>query len=198
MHALTWLLFESPLALSAVLALVLFVLLIYWRRGGRGRYLLIGTGFAVVLLVLQSVVETRREHAGRLLKRIERDLVASRSEALSEALATDFDAGEGLDRPAFLDLVDHQLAQIRIRWLDRLGLNVQQSTGESFTVLVSYRADVSWHQFVGSVPSEWSITFGRRGDPWQITTIRPLSIAGDRVAGWHFVVNRGRPRPGRV
>jgi|GEM_PF-1002172 len=192
MPTVTWLMFESPLALSAVLGLLLFGLLAYWRRGGRGRYALVGLGVTVVLLTLQGLVVTRREHADRILRSIEKELVASRVDALAAALAEDFDAGAGLDRQAFLDLVDQQLARVRIRWLDRMGLRVRESERESFNVVASYRADVDWREFAGSIPSEWLITFGRRAKRWQITAIRPLSLAGEENVGWGFVDRASR------
>ena len=86
MEWVTWLLFESVAALGSVLGLVLFALLVHWRRSGQVRPLLLGLGVAAALLLVQVLVVTRREHAGRILAAIERDIVAARTAALEAAL----------------------------------------------------------------------------------------------------------------
>jgi hypothetical protein len=174
---LNWLLFESLPALGAVLGVVLFVLLVHWRRTRRGRPALIGLVVAVVLLAVQALVVTRREHAERILGLIEKDLVASRTVALAAALAPDFDAG-GLDRDGFLAYVRQQLQLVKVRWLDRWALQMEESGGDRFVASATYLADVSGEGYVGSTESRWALTFVRTSDGWKIAAVRPLHVAG--------------------
>lgn len=193
---LTWLLLESRPALLVLVTLALFALLIYWRRTGRGRPLWVGLALAGGLVVIQELVVTRREHAGRMLHAIEQDLLASRTTALEAALADDFDAGEDLDRAAFLAYVRAHLEVIHIRWLDRLRLRVVASAGGEFAVLVSYHADVTGFLATGAVISEWRLHFAWREPRWRITHIRPVSFAGETRVSWRGL-DRARPRQDR-
>lgn len=193
---LTWLLFESRPALATVLGVALFVLLVYWRRTGRGRPLWIGLALAGGLVVVQELVVTRREQAGRMLHAIEQDLLASRTTALESLLAEDFDAGEDLDRAAFLALVRAHLEIIRFRWLDRLRLRVVERAGGEFGVLVNYRADVVGFLSTGAMLSEWRLRFAWREQRWQITHIHPVSFAGETGLSWRSL-DRSHPRQGR-
>lgn len=180
---LTWFLFESLAALGAVLGLVLFVLLVYWRRSGRRRPLLVGLAAAAVLLTVQGLVVTQREHAGRILVPIEKDLLASRTGALAAALAPDFDAA-GMDRDAFVQYVSRQLQRLKIRWLDRWALFLVESDAERFVVSATYSADVAGGNFTGNVRSVWSLTFVRRSDGWKIANIRPLHVGSVDDPTW--------------
>jgi len=193
---LTWLLLESRPALLTLLTPALFALLIHWRRSGRGRPLWIGLALAGGLIAAQELVVTRREHAGRVLHGIEQDLVASRTTALEAALADDFDAGEDLDRAAFLAYVRAHLEVIHIRWLDRLRLRVVAGAGREFAVLVSYHADVTGFLSTGAIISEWRLHFAWREQRWQITHIRPVHFAGETRVSWRSL-DRARARQDR-
>lgn len=182
MDWLVWLLFESPGALAAVLGTALFVLLVYWRRRGRARPLLVGLAVAVVLLVVQALVTTRREHAGRILAAVEADIVQARTDALAEALAADF-AASGMDRAAFLAYVRGKMEVVDVRWLDRQSLRVEQSGGARFAVSVGYLADAAG-EYGGSIPSRWWIEFARTPAGWRIVHIRCLRLAWLEAPTW--------------
>ena len=189
---LTWFLFESVAALGAVLGVVLFVLLVYWRRTGQSRPLLVGLGVALTLLVIQALVVTQREHAEHILEPIEKELVASRTDALAAALAPDFDA-DGLDRDGFLAYVRRQLQSVKVRWLERWALQLAEADAERFVATATYTADVAGSSYVGSMESVWAFTFVRTDDGWKIATIRPLSIAGLENPTWGSI-DRRSPR----
>ncbi len=179
---LSWILFESLAALGAVLGVVLFALLVHWRRSGRPRALLIGLAVAVVLFIVQALVVTQREHAARILTAIENDLVASRSDALAAALSPDF----AWDHPRgdFISYVERQLTRVDIRWVERFRLRVSESQPDRFTVLASYRADIATPGYAGSLPSTWSLTFVRTPDGWKIIQIKPVRILGYDNPTW--------------
>jgi hypothetical protein len=189
---LTWFLFESVATLGAVLGVVLFVLLVHWRRTGQSRPLLVGLGVALTLLVIQTLVVTQREHAERILEPIEKELVASRADALAAALAPDFDA-DGLDRDGFLAYVRQQLQSVKVRWLERWALQLAEADAERFVATATYSADVAGYSYVGSMQSVWALTFVRTSDGWKIAAIRPLNIAGLENPTWGSI-DRRAPR----
>jgi hypothetical protein len=179
---LTWLFFESLPALAGVLGLVLFVLLVHWRRGGRWSPLAIGAAVAVLLLVVQALVVTPREQAARILGRIERDLLAGRATALKANLAPNFDWGRpGDDFGAF---VERQLQRVRIHWLQRWELRVRESEPDRFVVVASYLADITAESFATTMRSSWALTFVRVGGEWKIAKIEPLQLGDSTHPGW--------------
>ena len=191
MSGLTWFFCESVPALGAVLGVALFVLLVYWRRSGRVRPLLAGVTVAAVLLLVQWLVVTQREHAGRILKSIETDIVASRTGALAAALAPNFET-DGLDRDAFLAYVRRQLERIKVRWVDRWRLEVAESEADRFVATAVYTADVIAEVHAGTVSGTWSITFIRTPAGWKIARVQPVRIDGDARPTWHDL-DRERP-----
>lgn len=186
MSAMIWFFFESALALAAVLGVALFVLLVYWRRGGSARPLLVGLAVAIALLVMQRLVVTQREQAGRILKSIEMDITASRTAALAAALAPDFDA-DGLDRDEFLALVHRQLEHVKVRWVDRWRLEVRESEAERFVVEAVYMADITAEIYSGAASGSWSVTFVRTPTGWKIACVQPLRIEGMSNPTWQDV-----------
>jgi hypothetical protein len=180
---LVWVVLESTITLAVILALANFFLLVHWRRSGRPRPLLIGLAVAVVLLALQALIVTRREHAASTLKRIETDLLASRVEALDRALATDFEAGH-MNHERFVDFARRQLAVVEIHWLRRTGPRVEQSQKDRFSISVGYTADVTAHGYVGPVGSRWTITFVREVGKWRIGRIDPPMINRHQFNDW--------------
>jgi len=184
MSVLTWLLFESFIGLSLVLGLALFLLLVYWRRSGRGRPLLIGLAVAVVLLAIQALVITKREHADRTLSAIEREIVESRTTSLAEALSPDFHTaganGLDLDRAEFLAFVDRRLEVIDVRWLDRVTMRIEQSEADRFVVAAAYRAEVTMPRGRSSHLTGWAFTFVRTPEGWKIGDIVLRHIDGVR------------------
>ncbi len=183
MDTVVWVLFESAAALAAVLGAVLFVLLVYWRRTGRVRPLLVGLAAAVVLFVIQAVVVTRREHVGRIMDAIQRDLVADRIDALAAALAPEFEAGR-MDRDTFLEYAQRQLKRVNVRTLDRTGLRIEESEGERVVATVSYLASIVMPDYAGDMLSRWSLTFIRTSTGWQIVDIQPLHVGGVDHPTW--------------
>lgn len=183
MSWLIWLLFESLPALGAFLGVVLFVLLVYWRRSGKGRPLLIGLGVAVVLLVVQALVVTQREQAARVLTRVERDIRASRADALADALAPDFES-QGLRRDEFVTYVRRQLSKVRVRWLDRWELTTEDAGPDRFTAVVTYVAEVAVEGMSGIPRSSWNIVFVRTPAGWRIAGIECRHIDGHQGVSW--------------
>ena len=191
MDTLVWLLFESPPALGAVLALALFVLLAYWRRTLRPRPFLIGLAAAALLLVVQALVVTRREHADRIMDAIERDVVGSRPDRLGAFLSGRFYIEEtGWDKSRFLERVRDYMAHAAVRTLARRKLEVEQSGPDRFQIYISYLADISTREFDSPVLSRWRIGFVREAGGWRIATIIPISIDQRPTGGW-----KGVPRP---
>ncbi len=182
---LTWLLFESPAALLALLVPILFFLLVYWRRGGRARPLLIGLAVAAVLLIVQAWVVRPREVAGYALGRIELDLLASRTDALANGVSPSFRVGEW-DRTRFLDEVSRALEKTQVEFLRRMELRVVRETADEFVVSASYLATVLARDAGGggSLRSRWQIRFRREYAGWRIVDVKPESIDLVDVSQW--------------
>lgn len=170
-------LFESPLILGIALGFINFVLLVLWRRGGSPRPLVLGLFVAAGLLLAQALIVTNRERAGMVMRPIERDLVASRMDALPLALAFDFAAGE-MEQGEFLALVREQLRRVRITWIRRTALEVVRAGTESFVAEVAYLAEIDARDYRGPVRSRWRLAFRRDEEGWRIVTIEPISLDG--------------------
>jgi hypothetical protein len=191
MDSLIWLFFESTLALTGCLALLLFVLLVHWRRTLKPRPLLIGLALAVVLLLIQALVVTRREHADRTMKAIERDVLVSRTDAIAAALSTRFHIAEtNWDREKFIDRVRQYMQSIDVRTLNRRMLEIKESEADTFQIIISYLADIRATDYAGPVLSRWKIVFVREGGRWKIQRIEPTQLGRAVIHGW-----KGLPRP---
>jgi hypothetical protein len=177
-----WILFESVAALGAVLGVVLFALLVYWRRSGRAMPLLIGLAAAVLLFTTQALVVTARERIAVLLTDIEKDIVRSRTSALAAALAPDFETA-GMDRDTFLAYVRRQMDKVAVRSVERQSLRVEHSD-DRLVVTADYLADVTVQGYARELPTRWSLTFVRTADGWRIVNIRPLYVAGIGNPTW--------------
>jgi hypothetical protein len=179
---LEWFFFESTAALASVLGVVLFVLLVVWRRSGKARPLVIGVAVSAVLLSLQGFVVTRKEQATRILDSIESDLVHGHADALAAALTPDFEteqrSGRALNRRDFLELVAQRLQRTRIGWINRSGLQTGESRPDHFVVTVAYMAEAYVENFGGVFRSRWTITFARSPEGWRIQHIRADEIEG--------------------
>lgn len=182
MEILQRVLFEWFYVLAVPLFLVNFFLLVYWRRSGRPRPLIIGLGVAAVLLLLQELVVTHREQAMRVLGPIREEVVLSRTAALERSLSPRF-SSDGLDRDDFIQLARAGLARMRVRGLVRTALEVLQSQPESFVVSVTYFArEVEVGTSVPQpVKSKWHITFVREQGGWLIGGITAVEINNQAV-----------------
>jgi hypothetical protein len=180
---MSWFFFESLPALAAVLFTIDFVLLVIWRRSGRAKPLLVGLGLSITLLAMQGLVVTQREHAARLLKVIERDILAAQTVNLAAALSDDFRAGR-MDKEQFLALVGRQYNRVQVKDIYRSQLEVRQSQADRFVVEAAYQADVRTEQLGGWMPSRWELTFSRTAEGWRISAIRPLHLVGFSNPDW--------------
>lgn len=185
--SLAWLFLESPLALGALSALVLFWLLVHWRRGGSRRPLLCGLAVCGALLIAQALIETTREQVGRVMARIEGDILLGRAGALQASLAPGFvtDLGGGpVDRIAFVAYAKGWLERVAVSSLTRTELKATPGDDGRLEVQLSYLAHVRYRDYVGLHPSSWRIRFAREGGELRIVEIEPVSIGGAIGAGW--------------
>jgi len=189
MSVIIRLLFESVAGLAAVLAVVLFVLLVYWRRSGRSKPLLIALAVTVLLFVVQTLVVTAREHVAQVMSAIEKDLVHARTAALAVALAPEFETA-GMDRDAFVAYVARQMKKVDVRSVERQSLGVEESAGDRLTVTAAYLADVTVQDYAGELLTRWSLTFVRTPDGWQIVAIQPLYVSGIDHPTWTDIDRR--------
>jgi hypothetical protein len=187
---LTWILFESLPALGAALGVALFVLLVLWRRGGSSRPLLIGLAVAAILLLVQTVVVTQREHAIRVLDVIERDVLEARTAGIVAQLAPSFEWQPLRPDESFAAFAERQFDRVRIQWIDRWLVRVVASQADRFTARVSYTAGVATGGYSGPLQSAWDFTFVRTADGWKIQRIEPRELAGRANPEWSAIQRR--------
>ena len=191
METLTWVLFESPAVLSVVLGLVLFVLLVLWRRGGSPRPLLIGLAASAALLVVQALVVTHRERAGATLDAIAESLERGRTAALETALSNSFDAGrlrgEPLNRARFIEYVQNMVRHVDVVWTQRVDLDLTSDSSDRFVAEAGFLAEIATGEARGAFRSRWSLTFERVAGQWLITGIEPISIEGMPAPTWERI-----------
>lgn len=184
MEWVQWLFFESLAALGTLLFLVNYALLVYWRRRGRGRPLLIALALTPLLLIAQDWIATPRERATAVLRSIEHELPRAQVAALEASLARDF-AADLMDRDDFVAYARRGLESVRIVQLSKPRLKIEESSADSFVVRATYVAVVE----VAGMPSRpfptiWRITFVRRGERWLIGRIELPLVAGTQIRNW--------------
>lgn len=183
MDWLAWTFLENTVALAAVVFVANFVLLVYWRRSGRAKPLLVGLAVSVLLFALQAAVVTRREHALRLLNGIADDIVAARVGALDAALATDFHAGS-MDHDDFVEYVERQYDRVRVLKLNRSEFAIVKDEDDQFVAETAYQGDIDAPPMRGWMRTRWELTFKLENGAWRIADIRPLFIDGLDVPSW--------------
>lgn len=178
---LTWLLFESRIALGSLLGFVLFWLLVHWRRSLKPRPLLIGIVVALLLMMVQAVVVTRRETAAAVMDRVEAAIVARRADDLEPLLSAGFRYAE-LGRPEFVEFVRGHLERLTVHTTGRGTIQAAAGGDERFSVEIPYISRVSVRDFAGQpLPTRWRIEFVREDGEWRIGEIAPLEILNQPV-----------------
>lgn len=179
---LTWLLFESRIALGSLLGFVLFWLLVYWRRSLNPRPLLIGLVAALLMMIVQAAVVTQRETAAAVMDRVEAAIVRSRVDELEPLLAADFRYDQ-LTRSEFVEFVRTHLERVNVHTTGRGTIQPPTGGGDGrFSVEIPYLSRISTREFSGQVlPTRWRIEFVREGGEWRISEITPLEILNKPV-----------------
>ena len=185
MTFITWLFYESTPALAGLLFVVLFVLLVYWRRTLRRGPFQIGAIVAIALLIVQALVVTKPERAGRIMKRVEAAVLSSNSAALADELSERFLISEtGWRRAEFMEVVRRYLSWMDVYGLRRRKLEIVEVEPERFQVYVSYLVDARTKDFAWKGLSRWLITFALDDDDWRIVEIEPNDMGQFPVRGW--------------
>jgi hypothetical protein len=165
---------ENLIAFGVVAFLANFALLVYWRRGGRPRPLLVGLALTLILLIIHVAVDTRREIAIDTLARIERDLEDGVTTHLRPSLADSFEA-YGYDRDAFVAFVESKQRHINLERVDLLTLTLIESETDRFTVRAYYRAEAESLAYRNDFLSQWRLRFVRSDAGWRIDRVTALS-----------------------
>ena len=185
MESLTWFFLESVIALGATLVVVMFILLVYWRRTLRVKPFLIGGALAVILLIVQAAVVTQRERADRMMRRIEAAVLESKPKGVEAELSERFHAEPPeMDRARFTELVKMYMEQVDVRTLHRLQLEMTEQQADHFIAELSYMADISARDFNGTVTSRWRLRFEHESEGWRIVNIIPIKLNTANIRGW--------------
>lgn len=183
MDTLTWLFLESSTALLALLGLVIFGLVAYWRRGGSVKAPLAGLLVGLLLLLVQEWIVTPREVVDKLMREIERDVVASRTERIAAALAPQFRADD-MDGERFLALVKRRFEQFDVHGVNRESFVVTPAGPDELKLEAEYGATVSSNAYNGPFPTGWVIRFRHGEAGWRISSIEPTSLVHRPIGGW--------------
>ncbi|MBL8877557.1 MAG: hypothetical protein JNG88_00430 [Phycisphaerales bacterium] len=184
MSLIRWVFLESLPALGVVLFVSNFWLLVWWRRGGSARPLLASLGISGVLLIVQVVVTTQREHAARVLGAIEQGVPRADVSGLDAALASSFAAGP-MSRAEFVNLARSRLQDIKVNTVRRLSLEIAESGVSRFVALAAYQCDIVHPDFgSGWVATGWRFTFVREGEAWRIAEIDLPTVNGVKLGSW--------------
>lgn len=184
MNWLTWLFLESFPALSISLFVVLFWLLVWWRRGGSVRPFLVAMLIGAVLLVVQSLVTTQREHAARVLSAVERGVPRADIKPLEASLTRSFQAAQ-LARDEFIGMAQRRLQEFRVNNVRRVTLSIDQSGPDRFVALAAYQCDIDHPDFgSGWLATGWRFTFLRVEGEWRIDEIDLPTVNGVKLRNW--------------
>lgn len=180
---ITWLLFESSVALSIPALLICYALLVRWRRGsGSARALLACAGVFALLLITQALVVTDREAARSTLAAIEQDLRLSRVDALRDALADRFLADD-MTAEGLIERARQALQHIRITELSRWNLEVDESSASGFTVRATYFSRlVPRDGLEHPTKTRWRIWFVRTPGGPKVARVLPIEMNGNPVS----------------
>ncbi len=179
METMRWLLTEAGLVLLGVLALINFFLLVHWRRGGRPQPLLLGLLTSLVLLSVEFLIVTPREHAADVLRRIERSLLDADAQAFGTQLADTFEAN-GLTKDAFVAFLESRLEVVKVTSLRRNGsIEVISASDARIVVRAGYYAYVVSNVYTGPWVGQWRLGFTREADEWRLAEAQP-----DGVTTW--------------
>jgi hypothetical protein len=190
LDAVTWLLLEAPRTLFGVSFVVLFFLLVHWRRGHSPRPLLIGLAVTFALLLLSALVVTRREHAGRVLAAIEGELLRRQVAALRTSLSPEFRAGPW-GAAEFVSRAEQWLEVVQPIWLQRTEFRVLDGgDAERFDLSVGYLAQARHEGFQQLVRAQWRMHFVRSHGRWQLSGIDPPRIENVQYDDWSDVPPR--------
>ena len=187
MDLLRWVFLQSTAALSVLVGLSLFFLLVYWRRTLRVRPLLIGLAVSIMLFVVQAVVVTPREAAEAVLEPVVLDLSRGRTDALAATLTPDFRAAD-MNRQAFLAFVRRMLDRVQVHAATCTGVSIEGRSRDAFNALATYSANITHSgEGAGLVPSSWRIRFVRANGNWFIARIEPAQILNVPMRDWRQV-----------
>ncbi|MFH0980090.1 MAG: hypothetical protein V2A79_00940 [Planctomycetota bacterium] len=171
-----WLLFESRLALLALLFLVEFVLLWIWARWRTRRSRRLALGGLVaggLLLALQPLVVTDRERIIAVCKEMAYAIEDRQIDRVGRHIASEFEVGS-IDREALLGSLTRVLARVHVEKPRLSGFRVSVAGLEARATFQA-RCRVANSEFVQEgMLSGWELTFRKVDNRWQVIAIKPL------------------------
>ncbi len=180
MRLLTWLLFESPLALAIAAGFVNFWLLVHWRRTGRGWPLLVGLMVSGLLFAIQYRVETPREAARRIITALQRGVERKQIGPFQELLAAGFRGGP-LDREAFIEFVRLVMQDLDVYMLLRRELRVEPLADGRVVATARYVGNARYREQGGAFRARVEFLLGRSDGVWRLLAIRHVWVNDERI-----------------
>lgn len=173
---MTSLLFERPLLLIGLLAIVEFILLWLWARQptARARWAaLAGLALAPVLLWVQAMVVTDRERITAVCRKMADAMEAGDVAALGRHVAPLFAVGD-VGRTDLLESLTRVLSRIRV---EEPRLSDFEVSVERDRARASFQAAcrlVTQSAIESGMVSRWELSFREIDARWQVVEIKPL------------------------
>lgn len=181
MSWVSWVLFESPIALGAVGFVACFWLLVWWRRGGSVWPLLTGLALMLAAFGLQAAVETHREVARRVMAVLEADVQAGAVRGMHRVLDPDFQSDQ-MTRPEFIEFAERTLKRVRVEWVRNTAITVLSAERDRFSARSIYLSEVNADAYRGVIKSAWRLEFARRGRNWMLQSAELLELNDEPIS----------------
>jgi len=183
LDAIVNILFESPLKLALLLFFVLLICLILWRRrrtdGGR-RALLVALSVSIILMILQGLITTDREHMRRIIDQLAHAVTQEDMAVISAHIDPAY-ALDGRDRDQVLSCIDASLrrADVDAPYLYNVTVTTDHDRGQASLTAISHV--ILDGDSLGQIVSAWQLEFVKRPDGWRVTGIDPVKVQGQKV-----------------
>jgi hypothetical protein len=170
-------LFENPIWAVVVWVPVQIALLVVWSRCRTGRSVrIVWIGFASLplLLVVQSLVETRREGVIAFCHRLADYAEHGEAAAIEAAIAPEFRVHRRYQREEFLEHLRRTLATARFERIRLHRFRVGPLDGPAVRITFDASAIVSGQE-TGRRRARvrWIVSLRREGDDWLVTRAEP-------------------------
>ncbi|MCP4248972.1 MAG: nuclear transport factor 2 family protein [bacterium] len=166
--------------LVPLLAVALFLLLVYWARRrtqAARRILAVGFAVAALLVVVQALVVTDRER----LVQVSRDLADACRRADLEAFAAyvspgfQSDPGAGTwDREALVGNLERILHRYQIEELSLRSFEFDLDESPAVVRFAATCRIITTEQIIGHIFSRWELHFEPGPQGWRVVNIRPI------------------------
>jgi len=173
------LLFERPITLLVVCAVIESMIARYWARTrstSASRVAVIGLLATIALPAISVLVVTNRERIEQTCREAGMAVDDGNLNAIGDLLEPSFNS-EGIDRDEFLRHAGEILTRYRVDRVHLRNFDVHLSEDAYATATFDATCAVrSADTYADAVPTRWQLHFRRSGDRWLITEVRSIPV----------------------